>query len=122
MPVLDIAGDARRAVDAVAAGGVVIIPTEVGYAGIGGNEAALLRFFHAKGRGAHKRNAMLGSLGIHEEVHDAPPRPARWSGRWWRTTTCRSRPSPRSAPAIRCCASSARRRWPRARRAARWPC
>jgi tRNA A37 threonylcarbamoyladenosine synthetase subunit TsaC/SUA5/YrdC len=74
MPVLDIAGDARRAVDAVAAGGVVIIPTEVGYAGIGGNEAALLRFFQAKGRGAHKRNAMIGSLGIHEEVHDAPPR------------------------------------------------
>jgi tRNA A37 threonylcarbamoyladenosine synthetase subunit TsaC/SUA5/YrdC len=69
MPVLDIAGDARRAVDAVKAGGVVVFPTDVGYAGTGGCEAALTRFFRAKGRGAHKRNAMLGSLEIHEDVH-----------------------------------------------------
>jgi tRNA A37 threonylcarbamoyladenosine synthetase subunit TsaC/SUA5/YrdC len=66
---LDIAGDARRAVDAVKAGGVAIFPTEVGYAGTGGCEAALMRFFRAKGRGAHKRNAMLGSLALHEDVH-----------------------------------------------------
>lgn len=69
MPVLDIAGDARRAVDTVKAGGVVVFPTDVGYAGTGGCEAALTRFFRAKGRGAHKRNAMLGSLEIHEDVH-----------------------------------------------------
>ena len=72
--VLDIAGDARLAVDTVASGGLAIVPTEVGYAGVGGDEAALTRFFRAKGRGAHKRNAMLGSLAIHDEVHDAPPR------------------------------------------------
>lgn len=65
----DIAGDARRAVDAVKAGGVVIFPTDVGYAGTGGCEAALTRFFRAKGRGAHKRNAMLGTLELHEDVH-----------------------------------------------------
>lgn len=65
----DIAGDARRAVDAVKAGGVVIFPTDVGYAGTGGCEAALTRFFRAKGRGAHKRNAMLGSLALQQDVH-----------------------------------------------------
>ena len=66
---LDIAADARRAVDAVKAGGGVVYPTDVGYAGTGGCEAALTRFFRAKGRGAHKRNAMLGTLELHEEVH-----------------------------------------------------
>lgn len=74
MAILDVAGDARRAVDAVKAGGVVVFPTEVGYAGAAGCEAALTRFFKAKGRGAHKRNAMLGSLAIHEDVHSLPPR------------------------------------------------
>jgi tRNA A37 threonylcarbamoyladenosine synthetase subunit TsaC/SUA5/YrdC len=69
MAVLDIAGDARRAVDVVKGGGVVVFPTEVGYAGAAGCEAALTRFFLAKGRGAHKRNAMLGSLALHEDVH-----------------------------------------------------
>jgi tRNA A37 threonylcarbamoyladenosine synthetase subunit TsaC/SUA5/YrdC len=74
MAVLDIAADARRAVDAVKAGGVVVFPTDVGYAGTGGCEAALTRFFQAKGRGAHKRNAMLGSMAIHEDVHAMPAR------------------------------------------------
>ena len=71
---LDIAGDARRILDVVKAGGVCVFPTDVGYAGVGGCEAALMRFFRAKGRGAHKRNAMLGSLAIHDEVHDMPAR------------------------------------------------
>lgn len=71
---LDIAGDARRVLDVVKAGGVCVFPTDVGYAGVGGCEAALMRFFRAKGRGAHKRNAMLGSLEIHDEVHDMPAR------------------------------------------------
>lgn len=72
--VLDIEGDARRAVDAVKAGGLAVFPTDVGYAGAGGCEAALTRFFRAKGRGAHKRNAMLGNLELHEEVHTLPAR------------------------------------------------
>lgn len=72
--VLDIAGDARRCVDAVKAGGVAIFPTDVGYAGTGGCEAALLRLFRAKGRGAHKRNAMLGNLDLHDEIHLLPAR------------------------------------------------
>ncbi|MBK1657233.1 L-threonylcarbamoyladenylate synthase [Paracraurococcus ruber] len=72
--VLDLQGDARRAVDVVKGGGVVILPTDVGYAGAAGCEAALTRMFRAKGRGTHKRNAMLGSLAIHEDVHALPDR------------------------------------------------
>ena len=68
MAVLDIPGDARRTVAAVKAGGVAIIPMDVGYAGIGGCQDALLRFFKAKGRGAHKRNAMLGNLDLHDDI------------------------------------------------------
>jgi tRNA A37 threonylcarbamoyladenosine synthetase subunit TsaC/SUA5/YrdC len=66
---LDISGDAHRVVQAVKAGGVAIIPMDVGYAGIGGCHDALMRFFRAKGRGAHKRNAMLGNLDLHDELH-----------------------------------------------------
>jgi hypothetical protein len=66
---LDIPGDAARTVAAVRAGEVAIIPMDVGYAGIGGCQEALMRFFRAKGRGAHKRNAMLGNLGLHDELH-----------------------------------------------------
>ncbi len=66
---LDIAGDARRVVAAVRAGGVALIPMDVGYAGIGGCQDALMRLFRAKGRGAHKRNAMLGTLALHDELH-----------------------------------------------------
>ena len=69
MAELDIPGDARRVVAAVRAGGVAIIPMDVGYAGIGGCHDALMRFFRAKGRGAHKRNAMLGNLDLHDELH-----------------------------------------------------
>jgi tRNA A37 threonylcarbamoyladenosine synthetase subunit TsaC/SUA5/YrdC len=71
---LDIPGDARRVVAAVKAGGVAIIPMDVGYAGIGGCHDALMRFFRAKGRGAHKRNAMLGNLDLHDELHLLDPR------------------------------------------------
>jgi tRNA A37 threonylcarbamoyladenosine synthetase subunit TsaC/SUA5/YrdC len=71
---LDIPGDARRVVAAVRAGGVAIIPMDVGYAGIGGCQDALMRFFRAKGRGAHKRNAMLGNLDLHDELHLLGPR------------------------------------------------
>jgi tRNA A37 threonylcarbamoyladenosine synthetase subunit TsaC/SUA5/YrdC len=68
MAVLDIPGDAARAVATVRQGGVVIMPMDVGYAGIGGCQDALMRFFRAKGRGAHKRNAMLGNLDLHDDL------------------------------------------------------
>jgi hypothetical protein len=69
MAVLDIPGDAARAVATVKAGGVIIMPMDVGYAGVGGCQDALMRLFRAKGRGTHKRNAMLGTLVLHDEIH-----------------------------------------------------
>jgi tRNA A37 threonylcarbamoyladenosine synthetase subunit TsaC/SUA5/YrdC len=68
MAVLDIPGDAARALAAVQAGGVIIMPMDVGYAGVGGCQDALMRLFRAKGRGTHKRNAMIGNLDLHEDL------------------------------------------------------
>jgi tRNA A37 threonylcarbamoyladenosine synthetase subunit TsaC/SUA5/YrdC len=67
--VLDIKGDARRAFDVIKAGGGVIFPVDVGYTFIGGSRDTLQRIFKAKGRAGHKRNAMVGDLAIHDEVH-----------------------------------------------------
>ena len=70
----DIAADARVAFDVLKAGGAVIFPVDVGYTFIGGSRQALARIFAAKGRGGHKRNAMVGDLAIHDEVHDLDAR------------------------------------------------
>jgi len=65
----DITADARCAFDVIKTGGSCIFPVDVGYTFVGGSQEALLRIFHAKGRGTHKRNAMVGDLAIHDEVH-----------------------------------------------------
>jgi tRNA A37 threonylcarbamoyladenosine synthetase subunit TsaC/SUA5/YrdC len=70
----DIAADARGAFDVIKAGGSCIFPVDVGYTFVGGSQAALLRIFHAKGRGTHKRNAMVGDLAIHDEIHSLDAR------------------------------------------------
>jgi tRNA A37 threonylcarbamoyladenosine synthetase subunit TsaC/SUA5/YrdC len=66
---LDIEGDARRAFDVLKAGGIAILPNDVGYSLIGGSTAALQRIFATKGRAPTKLNAMLGNAAIHREVH-----------------------------------------------------
>ena len=70
MPLLQIEQDARRAFDVLKAGGIAILPNDVGYSLIGGSSAALQRIFETKGRAATKLNAMLGNADIHREVHD----------------------------------------------------
>lgn len=65
----DIAADARRAFDVIKGGGACIFPVDVGYTFVGGSHEALMRIFRAKGRGTHKRNAMVGDLAIHDEIH-----------------------------------------------------
>ncbi len=47
---LDIAGDAARAFTVLEAGGIAILPMDVGYSLTGGSEAALERIFRTKGR------------------------------------------------------------------------
>ena len=65
----DIAGDARRAFDVIRAGGIGILPMDVGYSIIGGSAAALKRIFAAKRRAPAKLNAMVADNAIHREVH-----------------------------------------------------
>ena len=69
MAVLDIGGDARRTLDALAAGGIAIFPVDVGYTIAGGSQASLQRIFDAKGRAPTKLNAMVGDMAIHRGLH-----------------------------------------------------
>lgn len=65
----DVDADAARAFQALRGGGIVIVPHSVGYAALGGSNDALLRIFHTKRRGEHKRNAMIANSAIQREVH-----------------------------------------------------
>lgn len=69
MTVLDIKRDARRAFDALKAGGIEIFPVDVGYTIAGGSQASLQRIFKAKGRAPTKLNAMVGDMAIHRSLH-----------------------------------------------------
>lgn len=74
MAMLDIPGDARRAFDTLKSGGIVIMPMDVGYTCSGGSAAALQKIFETKGRTAEKRNAMIGDMEIHRELHQVDQR------------------------------------------------
>ena len=65
----DIAGDARRAFDVIGAGGVGILPMDVGYTALGGCAEALKRIFDAKRRAPSKLNAMVADREIHRDIH-----------------------------------------------------
>ena len=65
----DIAGDARRAFDVIRAGGVGILPMDVGYTALGGCAEALKRIFDAKRRAPSKLNAMVADREIHRDIH-----------------------------------------------------
>jgi len=66
---LDIDGDAARAFDAIASGGLALIPGDLGYAIVGTTPDALHRSFLAKGRAAHKKHGLLGNWEMHREIH-----------------------------------------------------
>lgn len=53
----------------MAAGGVGILPMDVGYTALGGSAAALKRIFEAKRRAPSKLNAMVADNDIHRDVH-----------------------------------------------------
>lgn len=65
----DIEGDAARAFDVLQAGGIAILPMDVGYSAIGGSAPALERIFETKRRAPSKLNAMLGDMPLHRELH-----------------------------------------------------
>ncbi len=66
---MDIAGDAARAFSVLEAGGIALLPMDVGYSLTGGSEASLAKIFTTKGRTKEKLNAMIGDMTIHDEVH-----------------------------------------------------
>ena len=70
----DIIGDARRAADVIANGGIAIVPGDMGYGMVASYGDALLRMFNTKRRAAHKRHAMVGNWDLHHELHVMTPR------------------------------------------------
>lgn len=74
MPFFDVKGDARRAFDALKAGGTAIVPNEIGYSIFGGSTRALRLIFDTKQRGPTKRNAFVGNADIHRDLHVCSPR------------------------------------------------
>lgn len=69
MSTIDIPGDARRAFEVVRSGGIAIWPNDVGYGMVGGTRQALMKIFTTKGRGDHKRNALLGDAVTQRGMH-----------------------------------------------------
>lgn len=74
MPVIDPAADARRAFEAIQAGGIAIMPMDVGYSLIAGRPAPLRRIFDTKRRAPSKLNAMLGNDAIARDLYRLPAR------------------------------------------------
>ncbi len=69
MRVFNAEEDARKAFDAMKAGGIAIVPNDVGYSILGGSGSALRLIFQTKGRAPSKLNAMVGNMQIHRELH-----------------------------------------------------
>lgn len=69
MAIFNLENDARIAFATLKAGGIAIVPNDVGYSILGGSPAALRRIFETKGRAASKLNAMVGNADIQRELH-----------------------------------------------------
>jgi len=65
----DVKGDAARAFAVLQAGGIAVLPMDVGYSLIGGSETALSRIFETKKRADSKLNAMLADRTLQQELH-----------------------------------------------------
>lgn len=57
--VLDVDADVRRALDAIKAGGIAVVPSDTGYGICAFRPEAVDRINQTKQRGGHKRNAFL---------------------------------------------------------------
>jgi len=75
--VLHPAEDARRAFEVIKAGGIAILPNDVGYSLIGAHARALKKIFDTKRRAPAKLNAMLGNHDHHRELHGVSERGRR---------------------------------------------
>ena len=61
--------DAKRVYDTLVAGGIGIIPTDVGYVILGVTAEAIWKIFRVKRRKPEKLNAMCGCLEMHRDLH-----------------------------------------------------
>ena len=67
VPFFQCRGSARKAFNTLKAGGISIVPNDVGYSILGGSGSALRRVFQTEGRAPSKLNAMVGNLEMHRE-------------------------------------------------------
>jgi len=74
MALFDIAGDAQRAFSVLRAGGIAIVPNDIGYSILGGSAASLGLIFRTKGRQATKRNAQVANAAWQRDLHVCSPR------------------------------------------------
>ena len=65
----DYKADAKRVYDTLVAGGIGIIPTDVGYVILGVTAEAIWKIFRVKRRKPEKLNAMCGCLEMHRDLH-----------------------------------------------------
>ncbi|KAJ5088371.1 hypothetical protein N7456_011987 [Penicillium angulare] len=68
----DAKRDAARAFEALKAGGVIIVPTDVGYGMMAASVEAIERFFAAKKRKAGHSLGIIGTYNLHKKLHDLP--------------------------------------------------
>ena len=68
----DYETDARLVYDALAEGGIGIVPTDVGYVIVACAPEAIWRIFEAKRRKPEKLNAICGCKEMHLALHDVP--------------------------------------------------
>ena len=65
----DYKSDAARVYETLLAGGIGIIPTDVGYVILGVTAEAIWKIFRVKRRKPEKLNAMCGCLEMHRDLH-----------------------------------------------------
>lgn len=68
----NVSRDAQQAYQTLKSGGVIIAPTDVGYALITSTQAGLKRIFAAKGRRENHNVGIIGTYKQHREIHLLP--------------------------------------------------
>jgi tRNA A37 threonylcarbamoyladenosine synthetase subunit TsaC/SUA5/YrdC len=69
----DVKADARRAFEVLKAGGVALLPADIGYFLATGTSQGLEKIFKGKKRGPHKRHPTIGTIELEKELHLMEP-------------------------------------------------
>lgn len=68
----NVKADAQRILDVLKAGGLALMPTEVGYALVASSTEAIQRSFAAKKRKPGHTQGIVGTLALHQKLHILP--------------------------------------------------